>query len=73
MARLRSHVERDVAMYLCREVGQRSLREIADMFGVKYPAVSLDCKRIRDKALVNKRFAKRIARSKESIINRLKT
>jgi hypothetical protein len=36
------------------------------MFGVKYPSVSLACKRIRDKAFVNKRFAKSLASNKES-------
>jgi len=30
------HIERDVAMYLCREIGQKSLREIGDLFDVKY-------------------------------------
>lgn len=68
-----AHIERDVAMYLCREVGQRPLRDIADLFGVKYPAVSVACKRIRNKASSDRRFAKRLSESKESIINRLKT
>ena len=73
LARKKSHVERDVAMYLCREVGQRPLREIAELFGVKYAAVSLACKRVRDTASGNKRFAKRLARNRQTIINRLKT
>jgi len=73
LARRKSHIERDVAMYLCREVGQRSLREIANVFGVKYPAVSVACKRVRERASGDRRFARSLGRSKESVINRLKT
>jgi len=73
LTRRRSHIERDVAMYLCREVGQRSLREIGDLFGVKYSAVSVACRRVREKASGNRRFAGNVAASKKSIINRLKT
>jgi nitroreductase len=69
----RGHIERDVAMYLCREAGQSPLWDIAELFGVKYPAVSLACKRVRDTASGNTRFAKQFARSKQAIINRLKT
>ena len=72
LTRRRSHIERDVAMYLCREIGQRSLREIGDLFGVKYSAVSVACRRVREKASGDRRFAKNVAASKESTINRLK-
>jgi hypothetical protein len=64
---------RDVAMYLCREVGQRSLRDIAEWFGAKYPAVSLACKRVREMASAGKQFKKKLKESQKSIINRWKT
>lgn len=73
LSRRKSHVERDVAMYLCREIGQRTLREIAALFGVKYAAVSLACRRVRDTVSDNKRFAKTLACSRQAILNRLKT
>ena len=73
LTRRRSHIERDVAMYLCREVGQKSLREIGDLFHVKYSAVSVACRRVREKASCDKRFAKRLAASKKSISDRSKT
>jgi len=60
-------------MYLCREIGQKSLREIGDLFDVKYPAVSVACKRVRDRISSDRRFARKLAGSKESIINVLKT
>jgi hypothetical protein len=73
LSRRKSHVERDAAMYLCREIGQRTLREIAALFGVKYAAVSLACRRVRDTVSDNKRFAKTLACNRQAIINRLKT
>lgn len=73
LVRRKAHMERDVAMYLCREVGQPCLRDIAELFGVKYPAVSLACKRVRDMASTDRCFARGLARSKQTIINRLKT
>jgi len=73
LARRKPHIERDVAMYLCREIGQKSLREIGDLFAVKYPAVSVACKRVRDRMSSDRRFARKLVVSKESIINVLKT
>ena len=40
---------RDTAIYLCREVGQKGLRKIGEIFGVKSAAVSLVAKRVKDR------------------------
>jgi putative transposase len=73
LTRRKPHMERDVAMYLCREVGQKPLREIAQRFGLKYSAVSVACKRVQDHASGDKRFAKRLMADKNAIIDILKT
>lgn len=73
LKRGRSHSERDTAMYLCREVGQKGLREIGEAFGVKYAAVSLAVKRVKEKLDKDKWFSKQIKIDKKLLINKLKT
>ena len=58
-----------LAMYFYREVGQKSLTEIADVFDVKYPTVSVACERVRDRMSSDRRFTRKLVVSKESIIN----
>lgn len=68
-----NNISRDMAMYLCRESCQKTLREIGDMFKVKPPAVSLACKRIKTRKQADKQFDKQIAKMKNSLIKTLKT
>ena len=72
-ARTRPNPARDLAMYLCREVGERSLAELAREFNVKYAAVSLATNRIREHMTNDKRFRKRVLMQREALINILKT
>lgn len=71
--RAKGNEARDTAAFLCREVGQKSLAEIGEVLGVKPAAVSLACKRTRDRAAQNKRFAKRLQQQRETVIKKLKT
>lgn len=54
--RRRPHPERDVAMDLCWEAGQKSLREIGELFGVSAGAVSLASKRVRSRRRQSRHF-----------------
>ena len=73
LERKRPNVERDVAIFLCREVGQKRLNEISEPFGVKYPAISVACKRVRARAAADRRFAGELQQSRKRLINVLKT
>ena len=71
--RKRNNRDRDVAMYLCREVGERRLRDIAEAFGVKYAAVSLALKRVREAMADDRLLAAKVEKARTSLINYLKT
>jgi len=70
LVRGRNHVDRDAAMYLCREAGQKGLREIGEGFGIGSAAVSLAVKRTREKRRKEKRFAKKLGIWRASLIER---
>lgn len=68
----RPHPERDAAMYLCREVGEKTLREIGETFGIKYAAVSLATKRVREHVTASRKFRKAMHKCRNDVINILK-
>lgn len=69
----RPNQARDAAMYLCREVGEKKLREIGEMFGIRYAAVSLAINRVKEKAKRDTRHAKQVSGARRKLINILKT
>lgn len=60
-------------MYLCRETAEKPLNEIGETFGIKYAAVSLALKRVKEKLVADSKFANGVRTYKEALINKLKT
>lgn len=71
--RQRPNAPRDVAIYLCREVGAKGLREIGAEFGIKGAAVSLAAKRIRQRIAVDRGLRKRLQVDKDALVKISKT
>jgi len=69
----RGHTERDLAMHLCREVGERELRAIGDAFGVKYAAVSVATKRVKQRMRQDRKFRRQVENARKALIDKLKT
>jgi hypothetical protein len=67
-SRQRPNESRDVAIYLCREVGAKGLREIGCLLGVKSSAVSLAAKRVRQRMVADAGFRRRLLAAKGSLV-----
>ena len=65
--------ERDLAMYLCRQTAEKSLREIGEAFGIGPAAVGHAITRAKQRTKEDKRFARSVAGSKEALIRLLET
>jgi chromosomal replication initiation ATPase DnaA len=62
-----------VAIYLCREVGAKPLREIGAEIGIKGAAVSLAAKRIRQRIAVDRSLRKKLQMLKDELVKISKT
>jgi putative transposase len=71
--RRRPHPERDLAMYLCRQTAEKSLREIGEAFGIGPAAVGHAVKRGKQRTKEDKRLARSVTKSKETLIRLLET
>jgi chromosomal replication initiation ATPase DnaA len=67
------HAERDLAMYLCREVGEKSLKEIGASFGIGAAAVGHAVSRAKAGVAANKALGAEAARARSAIARRLET
>ena len=56
-----NHTQRDTAMYLCRELGERTLKEIGRAFGVKAAAAGHAIGRAKRLRQSDRRIANAIA------------
>lgn len=72
-SRRRPNVPRDVAIYLCREVGAHGLREIGAELGIRSAAVSLAAKRIRQQIAVDRGLRMKIEGVKNDLVKISKT
>ena len=67
------HTERDVAMYLCREVGEKTLREIGERFGIGVAATGHAITRVKRRMDASNALSNDIARSRSAVVSRLAT
>ena len=58
---------------LCREVGEKGLREIGEAFNISYAAVSHALNRLKATLAANRGPARSVAKSRESLIHYFKT
>jgi chromosomal replication initiation ATPase DnaA len=72
-SRRRPHEARDVAIYLCREVGARPLREIGAALDIKGAAVSLAAKRVCQRMAADAALRRKVQAAKMAMIKLLKT
>ena len=61
------HVERDVAMFLSREIGEKTLKEIGQAFGVGVAATGHAQARVRRRRQTERAFANSIETAKADI------
>lgn len=71
--RRHGHAERDLAMYLCRDVGQRELRAIGEVFGVKYSAVSYATKRAKQRLRKDRKYREEVDDARNTLIQLFET
>jgi len=69
----RPHTERDAAVYLCREVGEKTLKEIGAVFGIGPAAAGHAAARAKDRQRKDKKLKATLAKSREAIIGILET
>jgi len=67
------HAERDLAMYLCREAGEKPLREIGESFGIGAAAVSHAIGRVRRGMAGSRTMRREVARPRDAISKIFKT
>jgi REP element-mobilizing transposase RayT len=72
-SRQRPNEARDVAVYLCREVGAKPVGEIGAVLRIKGSAVSLAAKRIHQRIAADQELRKRLEAVKNELINISKT
>ena len=68
-----NHVERDLAIYLSRESGEKGLKEIGKVFNIGVAATSHAITRIKCRMKEQKRFEKEVNKAKDEISKILKT
>lgn len=71
--RQRPNAARDAAIYLCREVGAKPLREIGDALGITGAAVTLAAKRMRLHVVADQALRNRLDAANNALIQILKT
>ena len=71
--RARNHRERDLAMYLCREVGEKTLKEIGAWFGIGTAAAGHAVSRVKQRHAEDRKLAKVVAGAKVAVIRKLET
>ena len=73
MRKGRSDTQRDTAMYLCREAGERTLKEIGKAFGVKAAAAGHAVARVKRSGKGDPGVAAALAKHRKAIIRKLET
>lgn len=69
----RHHHKRNMAMYLCREAGERTLKEIGQAFGVKTAAAGHAVNRIKQRKREDSKLARSLSETRNQVIRKLET